>query len=115
MSRLVAVQRREIRARQALLSENLGAAVASTHPDSLCAWLRAPAGWTEDGLVGALARNGIAVAPSDPFIAGGERPAGGVRICVGGRYGHAHLRETFQRMRAIFEQLPPVFDVGSMA
>src|SRR6185437_6905461 len=48
--RLLQTQRREIRIRQALLAECLGAAVASTHPDSLCAWLRVPQGWTEDGL-----------------------------------------------------------------
>jgi DNA-binding transcriptional MocR family regulator len=112
--RLLDAQRREIRARQALLAEHLGAAIASTHPASLCAWLRVPEGWTEDGLVSALARNGIAVTSSEPFIVGGERPAGGLRVCIGGRYTRDHLRQTFARIRSAFEQLPPVFDVGSI-
>ena len=113
--RLLRVQRRETRARHALLTETLGPAIASSHPDALCAWLRIPEGWTEDGLVRALAAGGIAVSSSDPFIAGGERPARGVRACIGGHYTHAHLRETFEHMRATFGQLPPVFEVGAIA
>ena len=62
-----------------------------------------------------LAAHGIAVTSSDPFIAGGERPAGGIRICIGGHYSQAHLRETFERMRATFEQMPPVFDAGPIS
>lgn len=113
--RLLRVQRRETRARQALLAATLGPAVASAHPDALCAWLRIPEGWTEEGLVRSLAANGIAVASSEPFIAGGARPARGIRVCVGGHYTHAQLRGTFETMRATFEQLPPVFDTGAIA
>lgn len=113
-ARLVQVQRRETRARHALVAEILRPVLASSHPDALCAWLRVPDGWTEDGLVRALAACGIAVTSSDPFIAGGDRPAGRLRICIGGRYSHADLRETFGRVLATFEQLPPVFDAGSI-
>jgi hypothetical protein len=38
-----------------------------------------------------------------------------VRVCIGGHYTHAYLQETFERMRATFEQGPPVFDAGSIA
>lgn len=113
--RLIKAQRRETRQRHALLSQILGPVVISSHPDALCAWLGVPKGWTEDGVVRALAAKGIAVTSSDPFIAGGERPAGAMRVCIGGHYGHTHLRETFERMRAAFEQMPPVFDAGSIA
>jgi DNA-binding transcriptional MocR family regulator len=113
--RLVKAQRRETRQRHALLSQILGPVLMSSHPDALCAWLRVPEAWTEDGLVRTLAAAGIAVTASDPFIAGGERPAGGMRVCIGGHYTHSHLRETFERMRASFEQMPPVFDAGSIA
>jgi DNA-binding transcriptional MocR family regulator len=113
--RLLQAQRHETRERNALLSQILGPALISSHPNALSAWLRVPEGWTEDGLVRSLAAHEIAVTSSDPFIAGGERPAGGIRICIGGHYTHAHLRETFERMRATFEQMPPVFDAGSIA
>lgn len=113
--RLLQVQRRETKARQALMSEILGPFIASSHADALCAWLRVPEDWTEDGLVRSLAAHGIAVTSSEPFVAGGERPAGGMRVCIGGHHSQAHLRETFQRMRATFGQLPPVFDVGSIS
>jgi len=110
--RLVAVQRAELRARQARVAESLGAVLASHHPLSLCAWLAVPPRWSEDGIVRALAARGIAVTSSEPFIAGGERPAGRVRLCIGGRYSPAELGETFERVAATFGQLPPVFDVG---
>ena len=74
-----------------------------------------PPHWTEDGLVRALARNGIAVTSSEPFVAGGDRPAGRIRVCIGGRHSYAALREAFGRIRSVFEQLPPVFDVGTIA
>jgi DNA-binding transcriptional MocR family regulator len=112
--RLVAVQRREIRARQAIVSEILAPVLASAHPLALCALLRVPSRWTEDGLVRALSDRGIAVTSSDPFIAGGDRPAGCIRVCLGGRSSPEELREIFGRVLATFEQLPPVFDAGAI-
>jgi DNA-binding transcriptional MocR family regulator len=53
--RLLTVQREEAKARQRIVAETLGSHVASSHPLSLCAWLKVPAHWTEDG-PGALAR-----------------------------------------------------------
>jgi DNA-binding transcriptional MocR family regulator len=111
---LIEVQRREARARQAIVTETLGDHIAQTHPLSLCAWLKVPPRWTEDGLVRALAQSRIAVTPSDPFMAGGSRE-GGIRICLGGRLSHAALGDALQIVRRTFEQLPPVFDVSSIA
>nr|WP_307437205.1 PLP-dependent aminotransferase family protein [Labrys monachus] len=111
---LVRVQRQEARARQAIVAQKLGDLVAATHPLSLCAWLAVPRRWTEEGLVRALAQRGIAVTPSDPFIAG-ETVASGIRICLGGQLSHAALAEALGAVRATFEQLPPVFDVRSIA
>ncbi|MGO4335775.1 PLP-dependent aminotransferase family protein [Labrys sp. KB_33_2] len=106
---LVGLQRQEARARQAIVTQVLGDIVASSHPLSLCAWLKVPPRWTEEGLVRALAQRAIAVTPSDPFVAG-ELGAGGIRVCLGGRLSHAALAETLASVRATFEQLPPVFD-----
>jgi DNA-binding transcriptional MocR family regulator len=111
---LVAVQRAEAKARQAIVAEVLGPFVAGSHPLSLCAWLAVPERWTEEGLVRALARKGVAVTPSEPFIAASERPAGGIRVCLGGRLSHSALRSALATVRMAFEQLPPIFDVGSI-
>jgi DNA-binding transcriptional MocR family regulator len=94
--------------------EKLGPILASTHPLSLCALLEVPPRWSEEGLVRALAHKGIAVTSSDPFIAGGERPANCLRICVGGRHSLRALRDTFETLASTFEQLPPVFNAGAI-
>ncbi|WP_262028974.1 PLP-dependent aminotransferase family protein [Microvirga sp. Mcv34] len=111
---LVELQRREVRARQAIVSEVLGAHIAGSHPLSLCAWLRVPPRWTEDGLVRMLAQKNIAVTPSDPFMAGADG-TGGIRICIGGRLSHATLARSLRTIAETFDQLPPVFDTSSIA
>jgi DNA-binding transcriptional MocR family regulator len=111
---LIDLQRREVRARQAMVAEILGAHVAQTHPLSLCAWLKVPPRWTEEGLVRMLAQKNIAVTPSDPFMAGPDS-TGGIRICIGGRLSHATLGRSLRAIAETFEQLPPVFDTSSIA
>ena len=113
-SALVEVQRREVRARQALVTEILGPAVASAHPLALCALLAVPQPWSEHALVRVLANQRIAVTSSEPFIANGDRSARRIRICIGGSHSHRTLRDAFHRIVAIFEQLPPVFDAGGI-
>ncbi len=109
---LLAVQRREARARQAIVSEVLGPWVAGSHPLSLSAWLRLPERWAEEGLVRALAQRRVAVTPSDPFVVGDERPERGLRICTSGRLSHEALREALVTIRRTLEQHPPVLDDG---
>ncbi len=111
---LIGAQRQEIRARQAIVAETLGPWVAGSHPLSLSAWLRVPERWTEEGLVRTLAQHRVAVTPSDPFVAGDQRPEGGLRICVGGRLSHAALRSALTTVQHTLEQHPPVFDAGGI-
>ena len=112
--RLLDVQRQEVRSRQAVVSDLLKDHIAQTHPLSLCAWLRVPPLWTEEGLVRTLAQKNIAVTPSEPFMAGADG-AGGIRICIGGRLSLPMLSRALQTIAETFEQLPPVFDVSSIA
>lgn len=112
---LVEIQRAELRARQAQVTEILGAHVAGSNPLSLCAWLKIPRNWPEDGLVRALASKGVAVTPSDPFVAGTDRDKGGIRICLGGRLSRSAFQSALETIRETFAQLPPVYDVGSIA
>lgn len=111
--RLLDVQRAEARARQKIAMDILGQHIASTHPLSFCAWLKVPPRWTEDGLVRALTNQNVAVTPSEPFIAGPGH-GGGIRICLGGRLNHASLIKALTTVRQTFEQLPPVYDIGSI-
>lgn len=111
--RLLDVQRAEARARQKIALDILGQHIASTHPLSFCAWLKVPTRWTEDGLVRALTTQNVAVTPSEPFIAGPGH-GGGIRICLGGRLNHATLTRALTTVRQTFEQLPPVYDIGSI-
>lgn len=110
---LLAIQREEAKVRQRIVAETLGPHVASSHPLSLCAWLKVPAHWTEGSLVRALADRRVAVTPSDPFVAGTGH-GGGIRICLGGRMSHELLTQTLTTIRQTFEQLPPVFDIGAI-
>ncbi len=111
--RLLEIQRSEARARQSIASEILKSHIASSHPLSLCVWLDVPHHWTEEGLVRALANQNVAVTPSDPFIAGPGN-GGGIRICLGGRMSHEDLAKALTTVRQTFEQLPPVYDIGSI-
>ncbi|HHV67097.1 PLP-dependent aminotransferase family protein [Brucella intermedia] len=112
---LIEIQRSELRSRQAQVTDILGSHVAGNNPLSLCAWLRIPRNWSEDGLVRALANKGVAVTPSDPFVAGADRGNGGIRICLGGRLSRPALQTALETIRETFAQLPPVYDVGSIA
>lgn len=111
--RLLDVQRAEVRARQKIATDILGYHIASSHPLSFCAWLKVPPRWTEDGLVRALTNQNVAVTPSEPFIAGPGH-GGGIRICLGGRLNHPSLVKALTTVRQTFEQLPPVYDIGSI-
>ncbi|EEQ93394.1 PLP-dependent aminotransferase family protein [Brucella sp. ZJ1_1] len=112
---LIEIQRSELRSRQAQVTDILGSHVAGNNPLSLCAWLKIPRNWSEDGLVRALANKGVAVTPSDPFVAGADRGSGGIRICLGGRLSRPALQTALETICETFAQLPPVYDVGSIA
>ncbi|KAB2670576.1 PLP-dependent aminotransferase family protein [Ochrobactrum sp. LMG 5442] len=112
---LIEIQRSELRSRQAQVTEILGSHVAGSNPLSLCAWLKIPRNWSEDGLVRALANKGVAVTPSDPFVASADRGSGGIRICLGGRLSRPALQTALETIRETFAQLPPVYDAGSIA
>ena len=109
---LLGVQRAEMRARQAIVAEVLGTAVVNPHPLALSVWLAVPAHWTEEALVRALFSHGVAVTPSDPFVVGPERGAGGIRLCLGGRLSHTRLRAALETVRDVLAQLAPVNDAG---
>ena len=61
----------------------------------------------------ALANQNVAVTPSETFVAGPGH-GGGIRICLGGRLNQTSLVKALTIVREAFEQLPPVYDIGSI-
>lgn len=112
---LLRVQRAEVRARQGIVGEELGDLAAGRHPLALSAWLRVPERWTEGALIRALRARGVAATPSAPFVAGGDGPGGGVRLCIGGRVSHDGLRAALATVRDTFAQVPPIDDPAGIA
>jgi DNA-binding transcriptional MocR family regulator len=112
---LVALQREEVRARQAIVREVLGPFIAGGHASSLSVWLRVPQRWTEEALVRELASRSVAVTASDPFVVEQEVPANGIRVCIGGRYSRERLRTGLELVRTTFAQLPPLNDMALIA
>ena len=112
---LLAVQRAEMAARQAIAAEVLGEAVAGAHPHALSAWIAVPDHWSEEALVRTLFARGVAVTPSDPFVADPARREGGIRICLGGVAPRGRLRAALETVRQTLEQLAPLSDAGLVA
>jgi DNA-binding transcriptional MocR family regulator len=112
---LVAVQRAEMAARQAIVAEVLGEAVVHAHPHALSAWIAVPDHWTEEALVRTLFGRGVAVSPSDPFVADPARREGGIRICLGGQMPEGRLRAALETVRQTLAQLAPLDDAGLVA
>ncbi|MGH7056923.1 MAG: PLP-dependent aminotransferase family protein [Acetobacteraceae bacterium] len=109
---LLGVQRAEIAARQAILAETLGPAIVNSHSYAPSAWVALPEHWTEEGLTRTLFARGVAVTPSDPFLAGTSQSAGGIRVCLGGHLSHERLRVALEIVRQTLAQLAPVNDAG---
>jgi DNA-binding transcriptional MocR family regulator len=112
---LVTVQRAEMAARQAIVAAVLGEAVVNPHPHALSAWVALPDHWTEEALVRTLFGRGVAVTPSDPFVADPARREGGIRICLGGRISHGRLSAALETVRHTLAQLAPLSDTGLLA
>jgi DNA-binding transcriptional MocR family regulator len=116
--RLVALQRKESRARQAIVDDTVGRYVIGSHPLSLSAWLKVPDHWTEEALVRELNERGVAVTSSDPFIVNsGDRPGGdsrpkAIRLCIGRQMSHATLRAALDTVRSTCLQLPGLNNTG---
>ncbi|MGQ9370279.1 MocR-like ectoine utilization transcription factor EhuR [Azospirillum sp. A39] len=113
---LLAVQRAEVRARQAIVAATLGDLVAGSHPLSLGVWLKIPDHWNEETLIRVLRERGVAATPSEPFVAGADGKARrGMRLCVGGRMGHADLQRALDTVRSTCLQLPPINETGFLS
>lgn len=112
---LLAVQRKEMAVRQALAAEVLGEAIVHPHPHALSAWVALPDHWGEEALVRTLFGRGVAVSPSDPFVADPANRHDGIRICLGGRMPHTRIKSALETIRQTLAQIGPVSDAGLVA
>jgi len=79
---LLAAQRQECAARQALAARHLGDVAHQAHPHSHHLWLPLPPPWRTGECVDMLRRKGVAVKPVDAFIAGRVPAQPAVRLCL---------------------------------
>lgn len=103
---LVAWQRRELGARHAIVTEAMGDLDWQGHPQSLHFWLRLPGDWDAGRLVEHAKALGVAVAPSQPFLAPNSSQIRGVRVAVGGARDPARFRQGLTILRDLLKRPP---------
>lgn len=111
---LLEIQRAALAERQALAHGILGEAVAFHHPHAPSVWVSVPRHWTEEGLVRELLARGVAVAPSEPFLAGAAGEERGIRLCLGGRFSPERLAAALATVRRTIGQAAPVHEIGAV-
>lgn len=81
--KLIHWQRNALQKRNCLATQILGHRKIHCHPNALHLWLPLPGRWRPDPLTSQLMSQGIAVAPSDPFLVNSKVDARAIRICLG--------------------------------
>ncbi len=106
--RLLAAQRGELRARQAIAVEVLQGLDIAADPQSMHVLLRLPRPWGANSFAAAAEARGVIVVPVNRFaVDPGSAPAG-VRISLGGAPDREILRQTLQALADMVRQ-PPIF------
>ncbi|MCA1940326.1 MAG: PLP-dependent aminotransferase family protein [Caenispirillum bisanense] len=106
MDEIVAGQRRELAARQALVEHYLAEFDTISHPTGPNVWINLPGDWRADGLVRQLQAQGVLVTASEPFVVGRSAGPHAVRLSVGGAETRADLERALELVRADLSQRP---------
>lgn len=105
---LVAIQRRELTARQETVTALLGNHLLGGGHHAPAAWLRIPGHWEDEALVSELRARGVAVTAADPFmVPPTERPRA-VRISMGGAANVDELRHAVTVIADTFGKFPAI-------
>ena len=104
--RLMACQRSETRARQAIASETLSAFRPFSHRTAFHVWLPLPARWTAGAFTGALRERGVTVAASEAFVVGDSPVPRAVRLSVTAPATHDELRQGLGVVASLLEAGP---------
>ncbi len=100
---LIAQVRAEVRARQRLAAEKLGAH-AVFPPEAPFAWLTLLPQWPRAEFVSRLQQNGVLISPSDAFLAHGGVAPNAVRISTGSASSRAELQLAVDRIARLLQQ-----------
>lgn len=107
---IVAGQRRELAARQALVASLLKDFDVAAHPSGPNAWVQLPGEWRADGFVRHAFQRGIVLTAPEPFIVGRSAAPHAVRLSVGSAETRADLEQALDILREDLSQRPePAF------
>lgn len=110
MDDIVAGQRRELAARQALVDQYLAGFDYVSHPTGPNVWINLPGDWRADGMVRQLQGQGVLLTSSEPFVVGRSAGPHAVRLSVGGAETRGDLERALELLRADLSQRPePAF------
>lgn len=107
---IVAGQRRELAARQALVASYLKDFDVASHPVGPIAWVQLPGEWRADGFVRHAFTRGVVLMAPEPFIVGRSAAPHAVRLSVGSAETRADLEQALGILREDLSQRPePAF------
>ncbi len=100
--------RTEAIARQALAASLLPRDLCAAHPEGLHIWLNLPSAWPRQDFVSYVRTQGLALVPSDGFIASpGETVPNAVRVALGVSPDHGRLTNALKTLAQALKRPPP--------
>ncbi len=104
--RMVMEKRTEAVARQSIASQVLKEFQFEAHQFSFYLWLHLPEPWRSNEFTAQLRRCGVAVTPSEAFVAGREESPHAVRICLGAPRSRTQLEKGLTIVRGVLKGAP---------
>jgi DNA-binding transcriptional MocR family regulator len=100
--------RAEAVARQSLAAGILPRALLAAHPEGLHVWLSLPPAWQRQEFVNYIRTQGLALVPSDGFIATpGDAVPNAVRVALGVAADHGRLTQALRALALALQAPPP--------
>jgi DNA-binding transcriptional MocR family regulator len=106
--RVVSWKRQEVRARQQLARQMLGAVVTGS-PDSQHAWLQLPPAWASDDFAREARQRGVIVTPGREFAVARHDVPNAVRIALGAPPDRETLKSALNTLAEILRDTPQAF------
>jgi DNA-binding transcriptional MocR family regulator len=101
--------RTEAIARQALAATLLPRELILAHPEGLHVWLRLPSSWQRQEFVTYVRTQGLALVPSDAFVAeSGSAIPNAVRVALGVSPDHGRLAGALKTLGLALKTQPPL-------